>query len=621
MVSGDKAGGDSATPVADTSCVGVLLSADVWMEYVKRCELEAARYAAVTVEMTAELVNSLSLPLDQPWTLAGSRQDQQEGQTTFTVASDVIQSPPGEAKPSEEPRSSEVRTGDDNPSDMRVHECFGYTPTSFSCRDDSNWQELKLASEGYAKKSSCHEEPAFRSSKLYRSLSSVLGEESLVTQTVEKNLDVADEPTHKGKIYDLVHSRFFHILSLLVIVTNTAFIIIGVNAAMLDASGESDAMYSSLHSEWSTAVDAGFLLFYTVELGLRLYAERLHFFFNDDAHFNVLDLLLVLFSLPSLVAALTSLTVYFNSQYLLALRGTRVFKLAKLVRMVRAMRFIRQLHLFTDILMECGKNLFWATLLILLVLLLFAIYFVQALETWVSVNWSPDVPEDIQTTRDEIEQMFGSVQLAMLTLGKAISGGSDWESCYALLAKTGWLNCAVCRSGDVDHSGALSREEFVRIMESEEVQQFFHTKGLDIKNTAHFFELMNSVTEGEEIELEYFVGSCLQVRGFATSIDLHLLAFQHKILAQKLAKFMHMASTVLHDLSGKSEALCSDMQVLRRTLPRSVELSGATSRHHVALQQTPKGGHRVADGVLLPHHFLISSSAESHCPEGSKCGL
>eukprot|EP00929_Paragymnodinium_shiwhaense_P096486 TRINITY_DN58080_c0_g1_i2.p1 TRINITY_DN58080_c0_g1~~TRINITY_DN58080_c0_g1_i2.p1 ORF type:complete len:572 (+),score=71.00 TRINITY_DN58080_c0_g1_i2:105-1820(+) len=571
MVSGDKAGGDSATPVADTSCVGVLLSADVWMEYVKRCELEAARYAAVTVEMTAELVNSLSLPLDQPWTLAGSRQDQQEGQTTFTVASDVIQSPPGEAKPSEEPRSSEVRTGDDNPSDMRVHECFGYTPTSFSCRDDSNWQELKLASEGYAKKSSCHEEPAFRSSKLYRSLSSVLGEESLVTQTVEKNLDVADEPTHKGKIYDLVHSRFFHILSLLVIVTNTAFIIIGVNAAMLDASGESDAMYSSLHSEWSTAVDAGFLLFYTVELGLRLYAERLHFFFNDDAHFNVLDLLLVLFSLPSLVAALTSLTVYFNSQYLLALRGTRVFKLAKLVRMVRAMRFIRQLHLFTDILMECGKNLFWATLLILLVLLLFAIYFVQALETWVSVNWSPDVPEDIQTTRDEIEQMFGSVQLAMLTLGKAISGGSDWESCYALLAKTGWLNCAVflsvisfftialwnivagvfvenaihtakidhqdevsaqhrldvkdaktlmrlCRSGDVDHSGALSREEFVRIMESEEVQQFFHTKGLDIKNTAHFFELMNSVTEGEEIELEYFVGSCLQVRGFAIEL-------------------------------------------------------------------------------------------------------
>eukprot|EP00929_Paragymnodinium_shiwhaense_P063660 TRINITY_DN31819_c0_g2_i2.p1 TRINITY_DN31819_c0_g2~~TRINITY_DN31819_c0_g2_i2.p1 ORF type:complete len:282 (-),score=59.11 TRINITY_DN31819_c0_g2_i2:144-989(-) len=221
--------------------------------------------------------------------------------------------------------------------------------------------------------------------------------------------------------------------------------------------------------------------------------------------------------------------------------------------------------------------------------------------------------EEAQSTIDEIRANFGSVQMGMLTLSKVVSGGTDWEVVYDIIKGTGLLNCTMffcmlvffavvvwnivasvfvenairaatsdrdeevlaqhrndiedakelmhlCKLADLDKSGSICRAEFEHFMDSPLIKEFFFVRGLDIKNAAHFFEMMNQVTDGDEVDLEQFVGSCLRVRGAATSIDLHMLAFETRTMATKTKHFMNFVHDALLDVCYKTDRMVAKMK-------------------------------------------------------------
>eukprot|EP00929_Paragymnodinium_shiwhaense_P011872 TRINITY_DN11824_c0_g1_i2.p1 TRINITY_DN11824_c0_g1~~TRINITY_DN11824_c0_g1_i2.p1 ORF type:complete len:443 (-),score=70.48 TRINITY_DN11824_c0_g1_i2:155-1483(-) len=396
---------------------------------------------------------------------------------------------------------------------------------------------------------------------------------------------------------------------------NTIFIVLGANAAieLATVAGPVDRADLLFYLKWADFIESTFLAFYTFELLLRLYAHRCSFFCCEEAGWNILDFVLVVTSIGALVIALVVGSGKESTSGMMAMRATRLIKLAKLLRVVRAFRFFKQLHLFIACVLGCVENLFWAVVMVLLVLLLFAIHFVQAFESWISVNSGADASEEVQSAIAMILEQFGSVQMGILTLSKAVSGGDDWTNVYDTVSKTGYTNSAVflimiiffavavwniiasiflentiksatvdreeevltrrradmedakelmalCRNADVDNSGTISEIEFAKFMACPLIREFFLIRGLDIKNAAHFFHVINEVTEGNEVDLEEFVGSCLRVKGNATSIDLHMLAFEARTMHSKTKRFMEFASASLTELADRTDRTLAVMR-------------------------------------------------------------
>eukprot|EP00929_Paragymnodinium_shiwhaense_P049921 TRINITY_DN25174_c0_g2_i1.p1 TRINITY_DN25174_c0_g2~~TRINITY_DN25174_c0_g2_i1.p1 ORF type:complete len:654 (-),score=115.89 TRINITY_DN25174_c0_g2_i1:259-2220(-) len=618
-------------------------ASDLWKEYLHNSQLAAESHVAAQTKLTEDLVSRLSFlhgpeiagsePLhpafpDQHTPAVGRclkngvstrKAAKEDKRVSFRLEESPLKT---DKSPRKAPPQSEVLQGCSLETSLPARLCrhedeepefnpAESLPDFRGLRADfltDSVQEMHAATEGFAHRTNLHLERSEQMVHWTRKVKTAIGESTdRVPKKLSMHLDAV--PPKAGFICRVVQSSTFQILSGAVIVLHTVFMIAGTNAAMREASNQHQQGSANLLAGWSDRADRAFLVFYVIEVTLRLYVYRLRFFCNDEALWNMLDLLLVGVSLFGLLKAADG-DGNDSPIRVLAVRNTRMFKLAKLLRLVRAMRFFNQMHLFVDIILGCCESLFWAVMMILLILLLFAIYFVEVMENWMRTHWSPEASEDVLQTVAGVKQMFGSVEGAMLTLGMTVTGGMNWETSYAIAEQTGHLNAfvflcmvafffvamwnivasvfientiqaatvdrddqimarhrtdvqdakelmALCQMADVNMSGTLSAQEFEDFMNSNLIREFFLTRGLDIKNAAHFFEMMNAVGEGDELELEHFVGTCLRVKGVATSIDLHMLAFEHKVMSQKMKKFIGFVHNVLMELSGKMDAVLS----------------------------------------------------------------
>eukprot|EP00929_Paragymnodinium_shiwhaense_P116556 TRINITY_DN8618_c0_g3_i1.p1 TRINITY_DN8618_c0_g3~~TRINITY_DN8618_c0_g3_i1.p1 ORF type:complete len:677 (-),score=127.11 TRINITY_DN8618_c0_g3_i1:238-2268(-) len=596
----------------------------IWSDYVHDCQLAAESHLATQKRLTERLLQRLGgkPPTAPPYggQAAERLPPKQDPRECLIPATDTARDPQKLPSPARErPVSPSPTSSATLHRDEQTAERLGWFEGSLHSWESDFAQRTQL----HLRRASSFGE------HVYDGLRKALGSSSAIVRQVSAIIHHDDEPRGSGMIWHMVTSKYFEIFCGLVITLNTCYIIHGTNASIHDTTSlrESKTSVPELPFDWTRAVDHSFLAFYIVELLLRLYAHKLLFFFSEDSTWNIFDLLLVFASLATIAMSSNSEDENYSTKSgVLAIRATRLAKLAKLlrvVRVVRAMRLFKQLQVFVDIIMGCYINLFWAVMMIVLVLLLFSIFFVQSLENWICLNWSSDANEDLLSTVQEIQANFGSVQLGMLTLGKAISGGTDWEVIYNLIAKTGVLNTFMfvsmliffavvvwnivasvfvenairaasadreeevlaqfrsdiesakelmhlCQRADIDKSGTLSREEFENFMGSHLIKEFFYIRGLDIKNARHFFELMNQVTEADEVDLEQFVGSCLRVRGAATSIDLHMLAYESRCMALKLKDFIDYVNTALHDVSDRTDHILNAVKEQGTNVPVSL---------------------------------------------------
>merc|ERR1712217_674460 len=86
------------------------------------------------------------------------------------------------------------------------------------------------------------------------------------------------------------------------------------------------------------------------------------------------------------------------------------------------------------------------------------------------------------------------------------------------------------KKADKDGSGRLSLNEFITSMQDPRFRYFFEVRGLDIKDAEMFFHMLTSVSGADEVDISTFVSGCLGMRGLASSVDLHALGFEVKVM-------------------------------------------------------------------------------------------
>jgi len=167
---------------------------------------------------------------------------------------------------------------------------------------------------------------------------------------------------------------------------------------------------------WATATNSSLLVFYILELSVRLYVFRSHFFISSA---NVLDFVIVgvdvIFEmLGSVIGDMPNVTM---------LRLFRVLRALRFVRAVRSLVFFRELYMIMNGFFSAMKAIVWATVLLFVVLMIWSVVFVELIQ--------PLVPAMVEEGAfgDDCERCgraFSSTMSAMLTFTQQIVAGDEW---------------------------------------------------------------------------------------------------------------------------------------------------------------------------------------------------
>ncbi|CAE7486069.1 CAC [Symbiodinium natans] len=308
-----------------------------------------------------------------------------------------------------------------------------------------------------------------------------------------------------------------------------------------------------------------FTFLFFVEIVLRMATIGVVKFFTASEYaWNIFDLLMVSLSIVELLVDLI-LQEHFASGTFRILRILRLARSARGLRIIRLIRFIRPLRILVFSIGITLKSLIWSVILLLLIIYLFSILFSDAYLTAVASSYPQGDVAALQT-------FFGSLQLSMLTLFAAISGGLEWRHAMSPLSVVGWvwaalfiLYIAFCifavlnvmtgvfchsaiagaeqdhefmvqsmvgeqerirtvfgelfRTMDHDGSGMITIKEFEQGFKVESTKAWFEALGIKAEDAWTIFRSLDR--DGDHrIGVSEFVEGCINIRGPAREVDL-----------------------------------------------------------------------------------------------------
>ncbi|CAE7225378.1 Scn11a, partial [Symbiodinium natans] len=168
---------------------------------------------------------------------------------------------------------------------------------------------------------------------------------------------------------------------------------------------------------------------FTLELLLRVAAEGLRFFCAEDWAWGWLDLIVVVSSLTEVAFDILESQGVTNMTGLRAFRVIRITRFLKTLRLVRVFRFVMALRTLITSIMYTLRSLFWALVLLALIIYVFSVLLAQAVSEH-RLSGTSSLP--VETT-DAATKYFSTLPRTMLTLFMAISGGVSWEEVAAPL--------------------------------------------------------------------------------------------------------------------------------------------------------------------------------------------
>lgn len=221
----------------------------------------------------------------------------------------------------------------------------------------------------------------------------------------------------------LVTSRFFTGFFDLIIFLNTLILAFEADQDVKEAlGGEQHRGVDVIH-----AVHKSIQCFFYLEIVLRILGLRTWFFVAKNVwYWNVFDACLVLSSFFADVVSMSSL------EFMRMLRMVRIIRMARLLRVLRVFRELREMFLA---IVSCMASLVWAFVFLALTLLLFSIFFLQAIVGYLE-NLDKDHHE--QGLVESFREWYKSLGSTMYTLLAAATGGVDWLEPGRPLAKLGW---------------------------------------------------------------------------------------------------------------------------------------------------------------------------------------
>lgn len=295
-----------------------------------------------------------------------------------------------------------------------------------------------------------------------------------------------------------------------------------------------------------------FTLIFTVELSIRLVAERAYFF--RDA-WNDFDLVLVT---TALVDLLMSALVGGDS----ALSGSttilRVFRVVRLARIIRLLRFFKELWLLVSGILAAAKFLCWVWLLLLIVIYVFAVFTTRMFgqphrdspqiqlyfggvgksmftlfQILTTEGWA-DIAEDLMAVEPysiAIILLYLSITtFAMVNVVVAVIVDSTLTQAQELrsdvykMAQEEEMKAIVkvadiFRTADGDGDGLLTKKEFEKALELPKVNLQLQEINVDLRDADELFDILDTDESGQ-LNPKEFAAGVLRARGEARAKDL-----------------------------------------------------------------------------------------------------
>jgi len=380
---------------------------------------------------------------------------------------------------------------------------------------------------------------------------------------------VNDEPDDRGPeertlLGRIVKSGVFRVGCILAIAANTIFI--GISADL--QVKQSYKRLQGVEEESSLYItEMVFIIWFSLELLLRMAAERKQFFVGEDWRWNVFDLLLVLNSWVELGFPVSS-----NLSFL---RIFRVFRLVRVVKVVRTVTSLKCLRTMVFALMNSFVCLLWAFVMIFLVMFVFGVIIDMAVSGYFELVDINDAEQ--MFTALTLHTYFGSLSETIISLFCSITGGNDWYMYAELLREltygdmyfviycfyisfcligvmnvvTGiFVDSAVCtrtedevvecytddvkrtseevrrifNDADVDKNGRMTFEEMTNHMQTPWVKAYFSGLDIDPSEATIIFTLMDNDGSGD-VSINEFVDGTLRLKGHARNIDVLSIMF------------------------------------------------------------------------------------------------
>eukprot|EP00439_Symbiodinium_sp_Y106_P012854 s1224_g1.t2 len=408
---------------------------------------------------------------------------------------------------------------------------------------------------------------------------------------------------HMRCLQRMVKNTSFDIFCAFVVVSNSIFLGIEVQAS-IDGNGAAPPELDSaryIYTAW-----------FIIELALRMAADGpRQYLCSDDWAWSALDVFVVTTSIWELVADIMFLLLDDDVGNVASVSGLRAFRIIRITRVVKAVRLMRVFRfvmafrtLITSILYTL-KSLFWALMLLIVIVYVFGVLFTQAVNDFLLDNAAtmPLTKSDEELARN----YFGSLQDAMLSLFMSIAGGVSWEAVirplravsefwgalfvfyisFTLFAVLNVVTGVFCQSAiesaQNDHTavvhsilknkkahvdkikalfsqlgdektGAITFAMFEEKIHSPAVQAYFEVLGLDVWDAWSFFKLLD-LDNGGEVEVEEFLMGCLRLRGPARAIDVGKVIHDQSWLMRNQGRFFTYVEAELNRIVRQLAAL------------------------------------------------------------------
>ncbi|CAE7870325.1 dnaJ, partial [Symbiodinium necroappetens] len=285
--------------------------------------------------------------------------------------------------------------------------------------------------------------------------------------------DSLKEPERVGSTHRALESRWFRVTSAMVIVIN-AIVVTWLTDWSLQNTGRN-------MPPGFEVVDLAFLLFYAAEIGMKFYVHRGYYFANENAAWNIFDLILVIFSSFDVAANWPSSSddeaPPNNLGYMLSL--------------YMAVTGGNDWSVYYEATLAMGS--FYPV-----VFLSYTFFFIFAL---FNILTGVFVERAVAAALPDREELIAQERK------KILKQVEDLRALFKAL--------------DSDRSGKISKAEFLADMEDDRIVSYMHTLGLDMHDAEHFFDLLANDRNQQEVDIDTFIEHCMSMKGTATAMDLH----------------------------------------------------------------------------------------------------
>ncbi|OLQ00044.1 Voltage-dependent T-type calcium channel subunit alpha-1I [Symbiodinium microadriaticum] len=452
-----------------------------------------------------------------------------------------------------------------------------------------------------------------------------------------------------------------------VVLLNAVFI--GVDVQMSIGSMEIRPMQIQVMQYCFTAL-------FTIELALRFVANGVRLFCLEDWMWSLLDVFIVATSLwEIMVDIVTALeAVNGNMEKIAGISSLKVFRIIRITRIVktiqlmRVFRFVMAFRTLISSIIHTLKALFWALILLLLIVYVFAVLFTQAVNAHI---YDPEATSMSAANLEFSAKYFGSLPDTMLSLFMAIANGVSWEDILAPLRAissawvllflfyvaftyfavlnvvTGVFCQSAIDSAQNDHatlvqsmlankeahlheiralfsklgasdSGVITYAMFEEKIDSPAVREYFETLGLDVWDAWSFFKLLD-LDGGGSVEIEEFFKGCLRLRGQARAVDIGKIMHDQTWMIKSQGRFHTYMETELHFLKQEIAALRLGSSLTEQS-PRT--LLGGRSPQHKKMRSGAKSlaGGSAAGGSVASGSAVHSSASRATAASAASAG-